>query len=187
MVGAILQHLTYSEFLPYLLNEETRSAHALLLQPDGFYHGYDLAVNPTVDNAVANAVMQYLFTTMPSSMERYSRDLNVMGYSKMSEQFFNPSEMYSDKFDEYLLGMISQSAKGADPFVAEEMTNSLSEDAREGFDFVAFAIQRGRDHGLPGYLEYRRACRLEPTVVRFDDLTTVMKADVVKKLKGLYK
>src|SRR5699024_12851593 len=111
----------------------------------------------------------------------------MMCYIKMSDSFFNPAEMYANKFDEYLLGMISQSARGSDQFVADEMTNTLSDDAREGFDFVAFAIQRGRDHGLPGYAEYRQACMIEPRVSKFDDLATVMKGDVLKRLRQLYK
>ena len=187
IVAAEIQHITYKEFLPFVLGEEMMAQHDLSLRTDGYYSRYDMNLNPSADNAVANAVFHYLFTNMPNNMERYSKDLNMMGYTKMSEQFFNPSEMYSDKFDEYLLGMISQSAKSSDQFVADEMTNSLSEDAKEGFDFVAFAIQRGRDHGLPGYVEYRTACKVEPRVRSFDDLATLMKSDVVKKLKGLYK
>lgn len=187
IVAAEIQHITYKEWLPFVLGEEMLSQADLRLTIDGYYSKYDMTVDPTVDNAVANAVLQYLFTNMPSRMERYSRDLRMMGYIQMSEQFFNPSEMYANKFDEYLLGMISQNAKSSDPFVANEMTNSLSDDSREGFDFVAFTIQRGRDHGLPGYVEYRQACNLEPSVGKFEDLTTVMKSGVIKKLKGLYK
>lgn len=187
IVSAQIQHITYSEFLPYVLGEETIDRYNLRLLNEDFYHGYDMSVDATVHNAVANAVFAFLFTTMPSTMERYSEDLNMLGHIKMTESYFNPSEMYSNKFDQYLMGMISQNAKSSDPFVTDEMTNGLSEEAKEVFDFVAFAIQRGRDHGLPGYVEYRRACRIEPNIDRFDDLATVVRSDVLKRLATLYK
>ena len=187
IIGAQIQHITYNEFLPYVLGEETIDKYDLRLLTDGFFVNYDMNVNPSIDNAVGNAVFEFLFTTKPPTMERYSKDLNMLGYIKMIDSYFKPSEMYSNKFDEYLMGMISQNAKSSDPFVTEEMINGLSDDAKEGFDFVALAIQRGRDHGLPGYIEYRQACRIEPTINRFEDLATIVKSDVLKRLMILYR
>lgn len=182
-----MQHITYNEFLPYVLGEETIDRYGLRLLTEGFYNHYSMNINPAVNNAAANAVFEFLFTTIPSTMERYSKDLNMIGYIKMTDSYFNPSEMYSNKFDQYLMGMISQNGKGADSFVTSEMTNGLSDDAKEAFDFVAFTIQRGRDHGLPGYIEYRRACKLSPSVSSFEDLSSIIKSDVLKRLSSLYK
>nr|XP_046911836.1 uncharacterized protein LOC124492873 isoform X1 [Dermatophagoides farinae]XP_046911838.1 uncharacterized protein LOC124492873 isoform X1 [Dermatophagoides farinae] len=190
IVGAQIQHITYNEFLPNVLGEETVDNYGLRLLNDGYYRDYDMNFNPTIENAIANAVFYFLFTTMPSAMERYSKELHMIGFTKMTESFFNPSEMYTNKLDEYLMGMVSQNAKSSDPFVTDEMTNGLmnnNNDSKEAFDFVAFAIQRGRDHGLPGYVEYRRACQIEPLINRFEDLSTTMRNDVLKRLSNLYK
>lgn len=188
IVGAQIQHITFNEFLPHVLGEETMARYDLRLATHGFFTKYDMSVNPSMENAVANAAFYFLFTTMPPTIERYSKDLNMIGFIKMSDSFFNPSELYANKFDEYLMGMVSQNGRSSDPFVENEMTNSLNGGV-DGtmFDFVAFTIQRGRDHGLPGYVEYRRACQLEPVVDNFDDLNTVIRVDVLKKLSILYK
>ena len=181
-----LQHISYAELLPYIIGEEMMTKYDIRLELDGFYPRYDMTVNPTVDNAVANAVFQFLFTILPSTMERYSKGLDSIGNIKMVDSFFNPGEMYSNKFDEYLFGMVNQNAKHSDTIVNEDMTNSLSDDATEGFDFVSFIIQRGRDHGLPGYVEYRTACQIS-SINSFDDLQGIVKGDVLKRLKLLYK
>ena len=46
-----------------------------------------------------------------------------------------------------------------------------------GLDLVSFNIQRGRDHGLPGYAEYRSICQVGRSKT-FDDLQNNIRPDV---------
>ena len=53
----------------------------------------------------------------------------------------------------------------------------LFEKNSTGLDLISFNIQRGRDHGLPGYVEYRSICKVGPSKT-FEDFKTNMKEEV---------
>ncbi len=55
-----------------------------------------------------------------------------------------------------LAGMSAQPSQRGDRFVTEELTEFLF----PGVDLAARNVQRGRDHGLPGYNRFRELCGL---------------------------
>ena len=69
-----------------------------------------------------------------------------------------------------------------------EITNHLFEERGirySGLDLAALNIQRGRDHGLRPYNEYRTACNLKKAQ-DFSDLDQEISQDVIKRLRQVY-
>lgn len=56
-----------------------------------------------------------------------------------------------------------------------------------GTDLVSIDIQRGRDHGIPSFVQIRRACKLKPEINSFDDLNKIFNKTNVDLLKNIYK
>lgn len=186
IIGAQLQHITYSELLPALLGEEVIDEYGLRLESESFFTKYDIDTNPGVENSIASSVLPgVIYSMMPTRLERYSSQLKMLGIRKMGDTYFNPSDLYDEnKFDEYLMGLISQNAHDSDLLVSNEPMATRS---GEAFDLISLIIQQGRDHGIPGYLEFRKMCKITPDVRKFDDLQGIMNVTIVNKLTKLFK
>lgn len=77
----------------------------------------------------------------------------------LADMFFNPDKLHEPgMIDDLIRGVATTSMETLDQFITEEVTNHLFEDKAtpySGLDLAALNIQRGRDHGLPGYNLYR--------------------------------
>lgn len=83
--------------------------------------------------------------------------------------------------------MIAAKIKKPDENLNSELTETLFQSAHAvALDLAAMNVHRGRDHALPGYIEFRKFCNMKP-VDNFDDLRDeISDANVRKKLKELY-
>ncbi|PRD30328.1 UNVERIFIED_CONTAM: Pxn [Trichonephila clavipes] len=199
-----LQHVTYSELLPTLLGTQVIRQFNLQPREDSeFYHGYDINLNPGTSNAFAASVGASFYSMMPSHFFLYSQTIGLkdraspkhvtVGSMQISETHFHPEPLYKeDTLDQVLLGMTNQNAQSMDEFITREMNNNLLDDAEENrkeggdMDLAAWIIQQGRDHGIPSYLEWRKVCRLTPTIHNFTQLRQIMRNGVPEKIASIY-
>ena len=74
----------------------------------------------------------------------------------LSSAFGNP-EIVREKMSDILRGLTIQHMEKIDNNFVDDIAKELFAEGF-GFDLVSLNIQRGRDHGLPGYVDYRNKC-----------------------------
>ena len=79
--------------------------------------------------------------------------------------------------DEIIRGLTIQPSEAYDNNFAIDVTDQLFDDGEEGIDLIAINMQRGRDHGIPGYVRYREICGVG-RATDFDDLRSNIPQDV---------
>ena len=118
---------------------------------------------------------------------QYDRKTNTR--VPLSDAFFNPELIYSPgKLDEFLVGLATQPSQQYDNIVSEEVTNHLFQAKNKtfGMDLVALNVQRGRDHGLPGYNAFRELCGLG-RMETFTELSDLIPRAIVERFQLIYK
>ncbi len=108
----------------------------------------------------------------------------------MGKAFFSPWRLVEEGgVDPIMRGLFITPAKKKMPNqnLNEELIEKLFTAAHAvSLDLAAMNIQRARDHGLPGYLEYRKFCNMS-TPKTFEGLKQdIQSADVRRKLELLY-
>ena len=152
IVGAILQKIVYYDYLPKILGERVYNIVV------GEFGGYDPLINAGVNNAFATAAYRFGHSLIRPFFNQLGSDYNniAAGPLELSQAFFNPDQ-YRTSFgtDPLTRGLISQRARQVDEFLSTVLTSNLF---RSHLDLASLNIQRGRDHGLPPYLTWRRYC-----------------------------
>ncbi|XP_030746842.1 chorion peroxidase-like [Sitophilus oryzae] len=154
---AEMQVIIYKEFLPTVLGEEAIREFGLGLGYEKEYSlDYNPAINPSITNEFATAAFRFGHSTVDGQLRLY-------GPTKMEESIaipevmFYPSRMRHQKFlDEILSTLTTEPIQDVDPFMPEALTRYMFRGGNPfGVDLASINIQRGRDHGLRSYNDYR--------------------------------
>ncbi|KAL1476684.1 hypothetical protein MTO96_036329, partial [Rhipicephalus appendiculatus] len=186
IVGAQMQHVTYEHWLPKILGPAGMAAM-------GPYRGYKADLNPSVVNVFATAAMRFGHFLINPVLLRLGPDWRPVreGPVPLRRAFFAPHLMLREGgIDPLMRGLLVAPAKlrKADQLLNSELTDHLFEPALVvAQDLASFNIQRGRDHGMPGYNKWRQFCNLS-RAESFEDLRReIPSADLRRKLERLYK
>lgn len=173
---AQMQAITYNEFLPALLGEDAI--------PE--YTGYKSNVNPTISNEFAGAIYRLGHTMLSPNLLRLDESGQEIPEGKLAlrDAFFQPQVIAETGIESLLRGFAAQTAQAVDPMIVDDVRNFLfGPPGAGGFDLAALNIQRGRDHGLPGYNDAREALGLS-RIESFDD--PIWRDGVGEKLAQVY-
>ncbi|CAG0890251.1 unnamed protein product [Darwinula stevensoni] len=189
IMAAIVQHITYNEFLPMVLGKEVMEKYDLVLEEDGYFDGYDPKINPSASDAFITSAFRFGHSLLPSTIERWSTTHKYIGSQRLNGMLRQPYDLYKGGWcDQYICGLVNQVAQAMDDSVTEEVTNHLFQEPskRFGMDLASFNMQRGREHGVPGYGAYRKFCGLPP-VKTWYDLAAWMPNDTVRRYSEIYR
>jgi hypothetical protein len=150
IVSALMQHITWNEFIPRVLGWNAVNLYELNLLPEGYYRGYDESCNPTILNEFATAAFRFGHSLLKPNFKRMNNDFSeVKGQDlKLSDMFFNTDKLYEPgMMDDLIRGVSTTSMETLDQFISDEVTNHLFEDKNvpySGMDLAALNIQRAR-------------------------------------------
>jgi Animal haem peroxidase. len=180
-----MQHITYKHWLPLILGDE--GIHML-----GEYKGYDPTVNPGISNVFATAALRFGHSLINPMLHRLNKTFGTIpeGDIPLQKAFFSPWRLVEEGgVDPLLRGLFAVPAKLKRPhqMLNTELTEHLFQVAHAvALDLAAINIQRGRDHGIPGYNAWRQFCNLSEAHT-FDDLRNEIRSQSVRdSLKELY-
>ncbi|KAM8977094.1 myeloperoxidase [Pelodytes ibericus] len=159
IIGAITQKINYKDYLPLLLGSETPK----VIPP---YRAYNDAVNPGASN-VFSLVFRMGHTMIQPFIYRLGdryRPSSQLPPVPLHLTFFNTWRVVREGgVDPLLRGLMANRAKlnRQNQILVDELREHLFElFKRLGLDLGAINMQRGREHGLPGYNAWRRFCGL---------------------------
>lgn len=169
-VAGIMQVITYEEFLPALLG-----SHGL-----DKYQGYDPKVNASITTEFSTVGYRLGHTMLSPFLK-----VGIGGSLELRDAFFNPNYIQSNGVNQLLYGACQQIMQEIDGELVDDVRNFLfgSPTATNLLDLASINIQRGRDHGLPGYNDVREVYGLS-RVNNFSEITS--DSIVQNKLSTLY-
>jgi len=185
IVTAIGQHITYTQFMDALLGSPNDvSTKNYELHRDY----YDAKLDPRISMVFSTAAFR-LHTYVGGEFILKDRLYRKTSSLRLRDIFHNPMTLTAnDTHDELIRGMAAQTVREFDNEFTDELTEWMFKEPKDdfGMDLVAFNVQRGRDHQLPGYIEYRKLCGMGQ-VYDWGDMANLISREKLDRLKHVYK
>ncbi|KAK7076494.1 hypothetical protein SK128_009108, partial [Halocaridina rubra] len=189
IISAQIQHISYNEFLPMVLGKDVMTKYGLILEKHGYFDGYDPKIDVSMSANFVTSAFRFGHSLLPSTVERWSPGNKYIASQRLSEMLRQPYDLYKGGWcDQYIMGLTNQVAQAMDDAVTQEVTNHLFQepDKKWGMDLAAINMQRGREHGVPSYNQFREFCGL-PKAYKFDDLLGSMSNKTVRRYGDIYR
>ncbi|KAG9268743.1 thyroid peroxidase [Astyanax mexicanus] len=187
IIGALHQIITMRDYIPKILGDEAFE------ETVGSYEGYDESLNPSVSNVFATAAFRFGHATISAQIRRLNESFQEHpNFSSLNlhQTFFSPWRIIREGgLDPILRGLLGWPAarQNQQHLMTEELTEKLVVlNIPESLDLAALNLQRGRDHGLPGYNDWRAFCGYDRVESKADLRAVVRDRALVEQLMDLY-
>ncbi|KAL3279197.1 hypothetical protein HHI36_016710 [Cryptolaemus montrouzieri] len=178
---AELQVIVYKEFLPAVIGDSAMREFQLNLKDGEEYsYDYDATIEPSVVNEFSSAAFRFGHSVVDGQLKIY-------GSKKMEEIIFIPEAMFHPSrmrkrhfFDQILSTLTTEPLQEVDEFFSDAMIRYMFRGGNPfGVDIASLNIQRGRDHGIRPYNDYRELVGL-PRYTSFEEFGR--KGDALKSV-----
>lgn len=172
MVIGMMQAVTYNEFLPALLGSRCIPA----------YSGYNDNLDAGIAVEFSTAGYRFGHSAVSSQLQTGLDSTETVG---LRDVFFHPEYLHENGADGILLGATRKVMREINSDLVDDLRNFLfgPPSRTQLLDLAALNIQRGRDHGLPGYNEIRRGYNL---AVKTQMSEVTSNAHLAARLEVLY-
>ncbi|XP_052093425.1 peroxidase-like [Mytilus californianus] len=161
IVNALIQHITYNEWLENVFNDQTIADYNLQLLTSGNSLDYDDTINPGIRVGFATAALRFGHSQIPNKIAYMGENYATTSEeTNMELTMTNPHMLVNEagsKILDLVRYMTTIQASSADRQFSGSIRNKLFNTL---LDLTSLNIQRGRDHGLPSYTEWRKSCGL---------------------------
>ncbi|XP_071849980.1 salivary peroxidase/catechol oxidase-like [Apostichopus japonicus] len=186
IVGGILQNIVYREWLIPVLNKDIVDKYRINILEG--YAGYNATIDPSISIDFATAFFRFGHSLVPQNLKRLSRKFKGVQGVQLSNAFFNGKILRDIERGSVLSiinGALNQRLQAVDSHFSKSVHLELFQNSTFALDLIALNIQRGRDHGLPSYLDYRKFFGLSD-VKSFEDLKAISRPEDVEVFKTVY-
>ena len=152
------------------------------------YAGYNSSVNPGVSNSFATAAYRFGHSTIRPEFEQLNNEFESIAPAiNLRFMFFNNTFVQQTGIEPLLFGLIGNFSEGVDRTLSSGIIKHLFERPNSpGQNLAALNIQRSRDHGIPGYNEFRKLFRLTDAMTFNDTKNEITDSENREILKRLY-
>ncbi|XP_033762435.1 lactoperoxidase-like [Pecten maximus] len=186
IVSALLQQISYYEWLPSLLPSEFLDSYNLTRSKGDPYHS---TVDPSIKNSFAVAAMRFGHSLVSGFQATLLYDYMTYKVTPIEETFFRPSMVVGDSGNDVPLlarWVCANESMRRDRIFERGIRDLLFLDSEgHSFDLGALNLQRGRDHGIPSYNDWRQWVGI-PRATTFSELKNHSKREK-RLLKSVYK
>ncbi|XP_046683411.1 chorion peroxidase-like [Homalodisca vitripennis] len=178
IVAAVVQHITYTEYLPMIISPNVLEDLKLSSNLGQVLNQYDKFLNPGTFVSFTSAAFRAFHSMIPPDIQLFNDKRSLVKVFNLSDVFFKPDTIQKPGlFNNFVIGLTFQPALKMNEAFAREITELLFKSKQGlGVDLVAADIMRGRDHGLPRYNQVRLSCGLS-VASDFNDLMQDMRGE----------
>ncbi|XP_035999616.1 eosinophil peroxidase [Fundulus heteroclitus] len=187
IMGGYLQVITYRDWLLHIVGPDAISKQL------STYPGYDENIDPSISNVFATAAFRFAHLMVQPFIFRL--DENYEDHPDYPTQLLHRTMfapwrvVFEGGLDPIVRGLIGRQAKlnTQDHMMTEELRDRLFKFSVElALDLGSLNLQRGRDHGLPGYNKWREFCGLSQPRTLNELAKVLNNTDLAQRLLDLY-